>query len=72
MQRWERRARNWLIRAQERRMRRKARLTKEGERSMANARVEEASRSEEPTEAIVLSNKEAVLGTEDVRIEIAA
>jgi hypothetical protein len=39
---------------------------------MANARVEEASRSEEPTEAIVLSNKEAVLGTEDVRIEIAA
>jgi hypothetical protein len=67
MQRWERRARNWLIRAQD-----KARLTNEGERSMADARVEEASRSEEPTEAIVLSNKEAVLGTEDVRIEIAA
>jgi hypothetical protein len=72
MQRWERRARNWLIRAQERRMRRKARLTNEGELSMANARVEEAFRSEEPTEAIVLSNKEAVLGTEDVRIEISA
>jgi hypothetical protein len=35
-------------------------------------RVEVAFRSEEPTEAIVLSNKEAVLGTEDVRIEIAA
>ena len=71
MQRWERRARNWQIRAQERRIRRKARSA-EGERSMANARVEEASRSDEPTEAIVFSNKEAVLGTEDVRIEIAA
>jgi hypothetical protein len=37
---------------------------------MGDARVEEASRSEEPTEAIVLSNKEAVLGTEDATIEI--
>jgi hypothetical protein len=57
MQHWERRARDWQIRAQERRIRRKARSTNEGERSMADARVKEASRSEEPTEAIVLSNK---------------
>jgi hypothetical protein len=39
MQRWERRARNWLIRAQERRIRRKARSINKGDRSMANARV---------------------------------
>jgi hypothetical protein len=43
MQRWERRARKWVVRAAERRVRRRARLQKKGDRGLTKADIEEPS-----------------------------
>jgi hypothetical protein len=69
MQRWERRARRWLFRAEERRARRKA--TSPVKHGLVNARAEEPS-VEEPT-AIPLSPGDApALSADEDGIAIAA
>jgi hypothetical protein len=70
MQRWERRARRWLFRAEERRARRKA--SSPGKHGLANARAEEPSVEDEPT-VIPLSPGDApALSADEDGIAIAA
>jgi hypothetical protein len=64
MQRWERRARKWVVRAAERRVRRRARQNK-GDCGLTEAEIEEPSIREEANEPVGFSN-------ENDRSEIAA
>ena len=65
MQRWERRARKWVVRAAERRVRRRARLQNKGDCGLTEGRMEEPSIREEAIEPVGFSN-------ENDRTEIAA
>jgi hypothetical protein len=47
MQRWQRRAKRWVIRAMERRVRRRTRSRDNGDRGLTEARVEEPSPREQ-------------------------
>ena len=57
MQRWERRARKWVVRAAERRLRRRARSQNKGDRGLTKAEIEEPSIREEAKEPVGFSNE---------------
>jgi hypothetical protein len=64
MQQWESRAKRWVIRATERRVRRRTRSRDNDDRALTEARVEEPS----PREQV----ETVALGNESERAEIAA